>query len=828
MSARAQIPSALSQMAKKRLCQHHPSTDDVLPGTFFDDPNYFDSMPYDAKAIACGVHVAGYGTNPSVTCHQHSKILFQSFLQNNDLEYLLSSMAVEAMALRWMSAEQPERGEFNDLMGILYNHKFDHLSRDRRDPNDLDQAIRHANLSSPYFEEDREKLSRISVNLADLHIKRYQLSRQDSDLDKAEEYLDQAVGLAGSTLGQVVITKFKIRLAREAVQTWQTRAEAYMLEVSSLLDSLLLQPPYSLKPLFGETCQAAGEFCMILYREFENIICIEKSISYLAKSIVLLSGSSSPRDSAEQQLTEARQLRNRIQRDSQDIETSLIVTKNLIEDAPQVLIFRVQLAELYREEGLNATEPQLRQKGLDDAVSLMENVVAIMPASFNKRGWVHDRCSAAYYSRFDAHKIDDDIDEAIAQSTKASEAVENEYTWSCYHLLSQCLLERYEKHENPEDLRAASAAIEEAVTRTIQNPVNLAECKWIVGKIRWKEYLINPAKEETLAETIAAFEAATHSLPNPSVSRALALHDLGNAYLTRFKCFPDPQIWGNCVDSLEKSVGIMKTMYPDPEHPHILMLNSSLGGAMLERFRHDHLEQNLESSIEYFRKALGSLTPLDAGYTPRAGNLCQALRELFEVRGEKAELKLLEEGQNMVCQALSNSETLGGPDKTWLESQLGDLFTVSYQRTNLESDKSNAIQHYDKALDLPDVSSRYKACIMTNKAVLLKHVAENTGLEEDFRSSYDAFRDIAQAYPQNDSNAWLNTYNYANLAYKMHEKGLGNEGPAYSIVSLDNYKAVAEDQAVPLGHRITAASLAASIAHDIENNAGKARDFIMI
>jgi hypothetical protein len=475
-------------------------------------------------------------------------------------------------------------------------------------------------------------------------------------------------------------------------------------------------------------------------------------------------------------------------------------------------------------------DPHLREKRLNDAVELMENALSVMPASFERRAEVYYRCSAAHYSRFDAYKHDTDINRAIECSALASGATVGEMSWTFGYLHSQCLLDRYDKHSQTSDLREALIAIQKATDLTggESNPIGVGNCKWIMGKVFRYMYEATSG-EEQLLEAVNNFAEAARLLPEPSPSRFLALHDLGNAYSKQFIHDPDAELLDKSIATLEESVAGMEKLHPHVLHPDLLMFNSSLGGVMLQRFRSLHLQQDLESSVRYFRTALDGLSSSDGRYAPRAGNLCQALRELFQACGEGANMNLLEEGKNVVSKALENPEILGHKSRTWLELQLADVFFTSFGRTKLPSDKENAIEYYDKtAIALPDISLIHRAQAITNKATLLKKIADNTGSEEDFKASYDAYEKIGNMLPENHPHVWINTYNHANLALEMHNRGLGADRHTYGITALEKFKSVAENVSLPTDHRITAASVAADLAYNVQNDAESARDFIII
>lgn len=819
MSNYPEIPLQFIQSARETFSQDTPLTDDLVPGTFFDNPDYFDSIPRDAKVLACAIIAAGEHPGRSSLCHSKSEEFFQSYLNNNtQQEYLWSALALEAMALRWMSAEQPERGRFNYLMSLLFIQKFELSSN----PGDLDQAIRHSELAMRHTSWNNNQLSSCLTYIASLLKDRYCLASQEPDYYKSKQYLDQALELTDSTSTRLDSLSTKLDLARVALERSQPEGITCLEEGLALLDSLLVEPQTTSQ--LGSICLLAGRTCMLPYFRPENQLSVEKAISYLAKSIVLSArGDLSIRISAEQEYAEAHAESKVIMNQSRDRRQVSEDRQELVRRQPHLLEFRVQLADLYQEEGQNTTETLLKRKRLDEAVELMEDAISVMPAGFRSRGKVYNSCSAAYYSRFEERKLDADINRAIECSMQASTTPFNGIFWSFSYLHSQCLLARYEKDRNKNDLTDALTVIRQATTLTDEPPA-LAKCKWIKGKIIRKQY--NDSLEvETLRLAIDNFNAAVEDLPKPSTSRNLALHDLGNAYSTLFMHDPQPELMDKCVAAFKESVTEIKQMYQDTPHPDLLMLMSSLAGAMLQRYRHSRLEKDLESSISYYRKALDGLSSSDPRYAPRAGNLCQALRELFQLRGEDAEPRLLTEGNTLVSKALRESNVLGREMKFWLEEELGNVFHQSFSKTKLPSDRDNAIASYDKALAYTDVSSRRRADTMMNKATLLQTNARNTNLEEDFKLSCDAFEEISKILPEDDPSSWESTHNHAKLMFEMYKRGLGTSSRKYGITALGKYKSVSENATVPLEIRITSASVAASLAYSMQD-AQSARDLI--
>ncbi|KID83167.1 TPR Domain containing protein [Metarhizium guizhouense ARSEF 977] len=799
-------------------------TDDLLPGTFFDDPDYFESLPWDAKTFALAVLAAGEDPQRPSVCHTQSEEFFRCYFTKNEQQYLWSAMASEAMALRWISAQHPARGRFNQHMGRLFAQKLE-LSGD---PNDLDEAIRHTELAVQHSMWSDEELSNCLTELAYLLVKRYYLASQTTDFDKATENLDRALRLAESTTARILALTGKLDLAREVYRTSEPETRALPVDTLVLLDNLLMEAE-PLTPSIGGIYRSVGNACMLLFCGPQDQIWIEKAISYLAKSIIVYSYGRSDlpaRAAVEDEHAQALRKREHIL----SSQTVLKVLQDLIETHRSILDDRVKLARLYLDEGQNTMDPHLREKRLNDAVELMENALNVMPASFERREEVYHGCSAAHYSRFDAYKHDTDINRAIECSALASGTTVGEMSWTFAQLHSQCLLDRYEKHSQPSDLREALIAIQKATELTggESNPIGVGNCKWIMGKIFRYMYEATSG-EEQLLEAVNHFAEAARLLLEPSPSRVLALHDLGNAYSKQAIHNPDPKLLDKSIAALEESVAGMEKLHSHAPHPDLLMSYSSLGGVMLQRFRSLHLQPDLESSVRYFRKALDGLSSSDARYAPRAGNLCQALRELFEAHGEGANMNLLVEGQNLVSKALENPEILGHKLRSWLELQLADVFSVSFSSTKLPSDKENAIEYYDKAaIASPDISLTHRALAMTNKATLLKKVAENTGSEEDFKTSYDTYEEIGNMLPENHPHVWINTYNHATLAFEMHERGLGAGRHTYGNTALEKYKSVAENVSVPTDHRITAASVAAALAYEVQNDAESARNFISI
>ncbi len=825
MSGPPELDPQLVNSVKVKLSQDRPLNDDLRPGTYFDDPDYFDSLPRGVRSLACAIHRAGEHPDRPVICHSESQKFLTSYLASKKQEFLLSAIASEALALRWTPTGQPYRSQLNQHMGLVLAQKFE-LSNE---PDDLDQAIRHTGLAVQHSQEDEERVHRLKY-LASLLTKRYCLARQQQDLEEAKACLDRAHGLAKSDTTRLFILTHKLGLAHEASQTRQAAATSYLIEALALLDNTRLAAGIPHFP-YHRIYRLAGRAATLLFGESMNQVWIEKAISYLAKSITLSSRDVATRVLVEEEHAEARRKRAHLLTESQDRERFVGILQDLIEENPAFLDFRVQLAEFYRSESHSATDTQSRQRRLDDAVELMEDAVSAMPAGFEGRGRVYDRCSAAYDARFVAFGLDADINRAIECSTLASTALDDSgSSWGFAYLLSLCLLDRYRKHQQRQDLTDALAAIDRATSLTggESNPIGVAECKVVRGKIMQRQYDASLV-EETLWEAIGNFDQAVQVLPKPSSSRAMALHDLGNAYSTLFAHNTNPEFLDKCIDTFKESVAGMEKLYSDPSHPDILMLNDSLGGAMLQRFRHWHLEQDVKSSISYFKKALGSLSSSDARYAPRAGNLCQALGELFGAQGDKADLKLLVEGNDKASAALERPEMLGNQLRSWLELQVGDLYCRAFGKTKLPMDRDTAIEHYDKAWALPDVSLPQRVLAMTNKALLLKLNAERTGLEADFQKAYALFQEVVTMLPENHPNAWTHANNLANLARTMHERARGGAGEGvYARVALENYKSVANSPSAALKTRISAASLAAALAFDVEHDAATARDLICI
>jgi tetratricopeptide (TPR) repeat protein len=185
------LPPEALERARATFPGDHSLTDDLQPGSFFDNPTYFDSLPRAAQAPVCAVQWQGEHPDRPAMCHILSEQMFGKYKQSKSEDDLTAAFAMEALALRYVPPQHPGRGKSNHHMALLYQTKWDQS----KSLDDLNAALRHYRLA---FEHANETDVVKSAWINDVA---FMLSyrREPGDLEEAEIGFDCAIELAGAS-----------------------------------------------------------------------------------------------------------------------------------------------------------------------------------------------------------------------------------------------------------------------------------------------------------------------------------------------------------------------------------------------------------------------------------------------------------------------------------------------------------------------------------------------------------------------------------------------------------------------------------------------------
>jgi tetratricopeptide (TPR) repeat protein len=827
MASPPPIAQQVLDNTKAAFARDLPLNDDLEPGTFFDDPTYFDSLPRDAKVLICAIQAAGDDPDRPGFCHIKSEMALASYLQTKTDDGLTKAMALEAMSLRYLPSQHPGRGKSNHHMGRLFQQEWELTGR----PGALDQTIKHYRLAVQHAAEVDAVLCAWVCDLAVMVNKRYVRQHQPADLEEAGRCYDRALTLVGESPNRAVLLSNKGDFLRMTSREGEPHHAARISDAVACQEEALnlcnqyLALPFKPRLPYGMIHRNAAQAYLAQFAVSSDEIDIERAISMFEKAISFAQEQNSAREMFDNELAIAYFARGEKLSRPEDLAKACEILQEVIREVPNTVSARVHLADFCQKQAANSSNQAEANAQSEEAVKLIEAAVNAMPANFRNRGWVYDRCSAAHYSKYAIDGGLPDLDRAIECLRLATACNDYEALWNSYRFLGQCLLDRHEHSQEPQDLAEASEATDEAMRRCgAANPAALAQCKWVSGKVLERMYKGNRSLE-MLRDARDTFLESVEEMPGTTSSRPLALNDLGNAYTKLFvhEALSDHLEKG--IDAYKRSLANLQQLYSNERHPDVLMLNGSLGFAMLERYRYWRAESDLKSSISYYHRSMSGIDKRHPRYAPRAGNLSYALQLLFELNGD---ILVLKESQSWANSALNGPIRLGSELRSWLETHLGNAFCRAFSKSNQPADLENAVEHYDRALAETGISLAYRATTLTNKAVVFKMKAEITGLPSDFDASYQAFEEVRQLLPEDEPHSWVNLLNQANLVFEMYNRHIGPDRNTQALRALEKFAALALNNMATPATRINSASIAASLTSEIQHDFARARDFICI
>jgi tetratricopeptide (TPR) repeat protein len=185
------IPQEELEKVKEMFANDTPLTDDLQPGTFFQNPAYFDSLPTELKIPICDIQNATAEQLPNRPgmCAILSEAFHTTYKGNKNQKYMDASFTMEAMALHYLPPEHPGRGISNRHMGLLYQRKWEIT----KNPDDLNRSIHHYRRATQHgIVSDVIKSLWMSDLAAVLEFRKL-----SDDLEEIEQCIDRSLELSG-------------------------------------------------------------------------------------------------------------------------------------------------------------------------------------------------------------------------------------------------------------------------------------------------------------------------------------------------------------------------------------------------------------------------------------------------------------------------------------------------------------------------------------------------------------------------------------------------------------------------------------------------------
>ncbi|KAF9892345.1 hypothetical protein FE257_002122 [Aspergillus nanangensis] len=825
--AQNQIPQHFIDAAKDAFARDRPLTEDLRPGSFFDNPAYLDTLSHNAKSLICAVQDAGDHPDRPGLCHIQSELALNMYLQSNDEAQLNMAFALAAISLRYIRAELPGRGKSNHHMGVLYQRKWER----ERNNSDLDEAVRHYKLAVEVCKEPAGVRGEWACDVAVVCLQRYMRTKQPEDKADACSHFDRAIELAGQspTRARHLSNKGE-SLFRIASINEQEKGSLLNESIASHNEAIAFcdaHPGLSCKPHapYGMIHRNAARAHLERFSLEKQTEDSEKACSLFEKALTFETIGSSDYELFVCELGNARKLVAEASGDADPDEKACELWRESIEANPSAIAVRISLAEAYRQKAGKSLDQSLAQDLLQQAATLVEDAVKAMPSGYPAPGAVFSRCAAVHYSLYEANGDLSGIDRAIECARKATTDQGNENLWDYHRLLGQFLVSRFENTQRAQDLVDCISTATESLSKCPQgDSKSQGHCLWVIGKATRASY-DTFRNTELLRKASMVFLHASQLLREDPSTISLVMNDLGNAYTQLFTHDALPELLEKAIDAYKEALSGLQQFYGTDQHPDIFMVNTSLGYVMMQRFFHWRSDTDLESAIKYYRRSLSHIDEHHPRYAIRAGNLSNALQLRSDIEASVEDLK---EARKMLITALEGPVSLSDELKTGLATQVGNAYLRSHSITNQLADVENAVSYYDKAVEAAGTASAStRGAAVGNKAVALKELAEYTGQLSDFQASLKTFDETLQMLSKEDRHHWGAMMNQANLLFSLYERKMGPETKDYGYQALEKFEHLAQMQTLPPGTRINVASVAASLTNDLVSNPAKARDYIL-
>lgn len=820
------IPQEDINAAKAVFAESPSLADDLRPGTFFDNPDYLDSLPLAAKAVICSIQHFGAHPDRPALCHFNSERASELYGNTQDETCLIMAFAFGAMALRYVPPQHPGRGKSNYQMGCLYRRRWENESG----PTDLDEAIRHYKIAIDLATESdsiSEWVNEFVVLLSDRAVR----TKQEIDRVEARIYFDRAIRLAGQPLAQAGLLSAKGHLIRlsttgndqESV-TLLTESIACFDEAIGLCEAYQSLPskPQIPSGIFHRNAGLAYLARFTITKQPEDG---ENACSLLHQALTFETVGTEEWGCCMNELGDIYTQRAQLSSEREEEEMACIIWHQVVETKPNATTARVNLAKLYLQRSEQSLDQDLTQDWLHKAVELLENAVQVLPADDANLGRVYELCCVVHYSKYEFDGETADINRAVECGRLATQDQRSDNVWNYYRLLAQTLVTRYDRLQQIEDLQDAEAAAKEGLSRcAAENYENQAQCRWILGKVTRAMY-DRARNTSTLRRALEVFQKASRDISTDISSKSLVLNDLGNAHVEFFSHEALPEHLEKAIEAYKESLLGLQRVHKTDQHHDILMVNAALGSVMLRRFTHWRAVADIESTIKYYQRSLSRIDEHHPRYAIRAANLSYALTFRAQI---KMNMEDLREAQRLAA-VVEGPVDLGDTLKTALETSLGNGFKIAFDISGKRVDLVHAVDHYAKASSVEGASASARATAMVNAATTLTQLAGYPGQPlVVFEMGNRALEEAQQLLCEDDPLYWAVIMKQADLLYTIYDQKLGPNHGAQGLQALEKYSSLTQITDLSPGIRIYVASQAAWLCNDILEDRAKARDHILI
>ncbi|KAJ5980537.1 hypothetical protein N7481_007835 [Penicillium waksmanii] len=823
-----EIPKSVLDATNQSFSRDQPSTEDIAPGDFFDDPNYLQTLPHNAKALVCAVQHAGDNPDRPGFCHIQSEMALVRYKKNQNDTDLSMAFALEALSLRYVPDSSPGRGKSNHHMGTLYQRRWEKYKRN----TDLEGAIRHYKLAVKTAQETDEVLREWACDVGVMYVERYRQGQEAIDKENARVYFDKAIELTAQSPIRARHISNKGDFLRQTVSGDDEERKAQLTESIAIHDNAIeiceanagrSSKPYLPYGMIHRNAAAAYNARFVISKDEDDGI---KASLLLRKAITFEIPESLVWERFQNELVDLEQSKAELLDDPDADQKACDVWREAIEAYPDTLKPRVRLSGFLQKVAEKTVDRALAHGLLLEAIDVIEDKARALLPGHPDFGLAFFCCGTTRYALYEVSGEPSNLDKAIEYAQIATNCEDSIDLSALFRLHALALIERYQRFGRLADLVEAGSVAGKAFSQWKKDDAVGQGCSlWVAGKVNRKMYDFTE-NAELLRQACEAFRGACKLMPKDFSSRPLALNDLGNSYVKLFNYDALPDNLERAIDAYKEALVQLESVNGSDQHRDIFILTAALGSVMIQRFLHWSADSDIESAVKYYRKSLCQIDNEDPRFAMRAANLNYALQLRFEV---KRNIKDLTEAQQIAISALEGPISLSNDLRTSLSTLIGDAYQSSYKVTAQMADLQKAIEIYDKTIMLAgSISSSGRGILLLNKATALASIAKSTRNLSDFDAAERALQEANIVMPEENPLYWTIVQRHANLFYDRFKicPGPSTIGDAYK--ALEAYECLARMSSHHVSDRIHLASIAAEIANDVFQDPRRARDNILI
>ncbi|KAE9378287.1 hypothetical protein N431DRAFT_328263 [Stipitochalara longipes BDJ] len=842
MANQTSILEASIAHAKKTLAEDPHPTQDLRPGLFFDDPNYFDTLPYDAKLLICAVQKLGEHPDRPIHCYSESQKRLQQFRNSKLDETLQQAIGLGAMALRYIPESHPARPRINQHFAELFETSWDRAQKSE----DLDLCVRHYRIACGLVESTFDNLPTWLGGFALVLRKRYCQLHNSDDLEECLRVNERGIELADgnpflaellSNQGIFVLLSLSLISGnssqyeaglKKSLDYHHRAVEAY----NRIIANPGNHPVQTNDKVYRQAAEAQGEFFLRTKEKSDS----DKVISFYTKAQKLFDVGSADYAKYNARLGNAFAMRvELLKRNLSDDEKWKAYAASEIRN----LDIRLKLVKYYEQKATaesHGKNNDLVISYLLEAGQLLAGMRGTITAAYaisEDSQIVLDichTCAKLEYKKFQLLGQTTFIESSVEWSrlavglSKRPASISSPFAYEFF--LAEALIDCYEVTGNLLDIESAITAALDARRNCLSTDQKVqGECLRVHARALNAKFKA-VGEPDTAREAIQLLIEAQKLIPEDSVAFSLALNDLGNAYNNLHVYENARQNLDNSIESYTRaltSFGKQLARRPDASSD-ILMVYNGMGSAMLQRYLSFGADVDIKAAVSYFQKTLAGIDSTHPKFAFRVSNISYAVGLEYNVSKNGT---LLQEVDYQIQQALDGSNNLQSSLINSLKTQRGILWFQSFKSSNVEHHLSQAIRYFSEALALDGVTAIFQATAAMDLALALSDKAKFTNEIDGFDKAVESYNKAYSLAPSGDPLRWMIRSNQAGLAFYRHKLGSkGGTEDKFGLAALDMYSQLTKDTNVPAGVRLQAASTAAALTHNCLNDTRKALEYI--